>query len=561
MSADVSNKADQLRQARQLHRAGQGDDAEALAVQLLHQQPGDAETCTFLGMLALQQNRPATAAAYLGAALQREPALPQAHLLLGLVRLKQNQDDAALQSFQRVAELEPANADAWNNQGVVLLRKKAPRPALGCFHKVLEVAPRHIDGHVNLARAHLELKQWAEAEQTLLKLLAFRPDVVTAHEFLGRACFQQGRTDQAMIALRKAVALGPNRASAWISLGLGLLESAQFDEAQECFHKAMALAPQDPVAQANAGMTDLLAGRWLEGWPRYQQRLQLPNLDMERFQVPGPLWDGQALKGRTLLVHGEQGMGDLIQFCRYVPRIVAERGGPVVLVCHPPLKPLLRTVPGVWEVVAKGDQTPPYHYRTWIMNLPGVFQTTPATIPADIPYLSADPQRVVHWGQRLTDGPRRFRVGLAWAGNPKFGGDHKRSMSLATLAPLARVPNVAFYSLQKGGRPNDAFPPELALQDFTAELTDFADTAALVMNLDLVISVDTAVAHLAGALGRPVWTLLPRIPDWRWLLDREDTPWYPTMRLFRQTTPGAWGPVLERVVQELQAKSAALPPE
>ena len=297
-------------------------------------------------------------------------------------------------------------------------------------------------------------------------------------------------------------------------------------------------------------------GRFEQGWPGYEWRWKCKEFgSLPPFHPP--LWDGSPLDGRTILVHAEQGLGDTLQFIRYAP-LVHQRGGRVILVCQPPLIGLLTRSPGVERLVAQGEALPDYDVHVPLMSLPGLLGTTLESVPADVPYLDAEPQLVEAWRHRLGSYPG-FKVGIVWQGNPKFRLDRRRSIPLAQFAPLARVPGVHLFSLQKGpgaeqlAAVTDRFP----VTDLGRRLDDFMDTAAVLKNLDLVISVDTAIAHLAGALGIPVWVALPFVPDWRWLMDREDSPWYPTMRLFRQARPGQWEDVFQRIAEALQRRLAA----
>jgi hypothetical protein len=265
-----------------------------------------------------------------------------------------------------------------------------------------------------------------------------------------------------------------------------------------------------------------------------------------------PPWDGRPLEGRTLLLHAEQGFGDAIQFIRYLP-LAAERGGRIIIECQAQLQRLFQINAGGSQIVASGQPMPDFDSHCPLLSLPWVFGTTLASVPDIVPYLRADAENVGSWRQRLAEHSQVVKVGLVWSGNPAHKNDRCRSMTLARLAPLAQTRGVRFFSLQKGEAATEARtpPPGMELIDWTEELTDFADTAALIAHLDLVIAVDTAVAHLAGAMGKPVWTLLPFVPDWRWLLEREDSPWYPSMRLFRQPFWGDWDSVIERVADEL----------
>ncbi len=293
------------------------------------------------------------------------------------------------------------------------------------------------------------------------------------------------------------------------------------------------------------------------GWPEYEWRWR--RQDASPPALTQPLWDGSSLQGKSILLYPEQGLGDTLQFIRYAP-LVKQTGATVIVQCQPPLLRLLATCAGIDRLLPEGADLPPFDVQAPLLSLPRILRTTLASIPANIPYLSADPDLRARWRQSLS-GVADFKVGIAWQGNPGHKRDRQRSVPLAAFAPLAEAPGVRLVSLQKG--PGHEQLTELAerlrVLDLTDELEDFADTAALLSNLDLVITVDTAVAHLAGAMGIPVWVALPIVPDWRWLLERQDSPWYPTMRLFRQTAWGDWAGVFERLTGALGQKIAATP--
>jgi hypothetical protein len=301
----------------------------------------------------------------------------------------------------------------------------------------------------------------------------------------------------------------------------------------------------------------LLLGDYPNGWRGYETRWRIPESFPPR-DFRQPVWDGSDISGKTVLLHAEQGFGDTIQFCRYAP-LVAERGATVIVECQPPLAALLQTLAGVKQVVPRGEPLPDFDLQCPLLGLPLRFGTTVETTPARVPYLHADEQRVARWREKIGQGDG-LRVGIAWAGAAGYGNDQRRSLTLSSFAPLAQIEGIRWYSLQKGDAAKQAEHPRqgMHLFDFTSDLNDFADTAALIANLDLLICVDTAVAHLGGALGKPVWTMLPFCPDWRWMLGREDSPWYPTMRLFRQPTRGDWLSVMQRIRGELQNHSSPL---
>jgi hypothetical protein len=357
-----------------------------------------------------------------------------------------------------------------------------------------------------------------------------------------------GQLDEAEAAARRAIHLKVSSPAAHNNLANVLTELRRPDEAAIEYHRALELAPGWPQATFGLALVTLLRGDFERGWPLYESRWEAWQIPRRQFSQP--IWDGGPLDGRRILLHSDQGFGDGIQFIRYAP-LIAARGGEVIVECPSPLVELFRTTPGITEVIAAGDPLPPFDCRLSITSQPLVFQTNQHNIPRETPYLFADPNRREIWRARLGLNRTRPRIGLAWAGGARYRRDRLRSIPFPLLLPLLRIEGVDFYSLQVATDPPSPLPDTPSLIDHTKHLENFADTAAFISELDLVISADTAVAHLAGALARPVWTLLSHVPDWRWGLDGEKTPWYPTMRLFRQPTFGDWSSVIERVISEL----------
>jgi hypothetical protein len=351
-----------------------------------------------------------------------------------------------------------------------------------------------------------------------------------------------------MTAHREAVQLDPGFGTAHSNLGVALKEQGLIRESIVAHRCAVAVEPDHPKVHFNLAVTLLMAGEFEEGFEEYEWRWKggVPSLKERNF--PQPRWDGGDLHGKTLLLHAEQGFGDTLQFIRYAAD-AADRGGKVVLEAPAALVKLIRTAPGVATTLATGDPLPAFDVHLPLMSMPHVLGTRLPTIPAPVPYLTPDPTLADAWRARLDRGPE-LKVGVVWAGNPRHTHDHQRSIAAAALLPALAMKGARLYSLQKEPRPGDrAVIDGLADQvtDLSDLLHDFNETAAAVMALDVIITVDTSVAHLAGALGRPVWTMLPFALDWRWLLWRDDSPWYPTMRLFRQQRPGEWTSVIARV--------------
>lgn len=425
------------------------------------------------------------------------------------------------------------------------------------FRQVLAIDPRNSDSlHLLGVIAHSTGRDELAIE-LIKKAIAVNPREPTAHSNLGNLFQKLGRSDEAIASYRRALNINPNIPAALNNLGNALRSQRKLDEAIATYRKALTLNPDDPEVHYHLSMALLARGDLADAWPEYEWRWKTPMLVPARRDFPQPQWRGEAAAGRTLLIHGEQGFGDTLQFCRYAP-LAAARGLRVVLEVPRPLARLIGGVAGVDQIVAEGEPRPNFDFHCPMLSLPLAFGTTLATIPADGPYLHADPEHVAAWRTRLaeqTDGLPR--IGLVWAGTSRTHmlttSEGERSIAPDRLAPLFGLPGLRFFSLQKDG---PSAPDHFPLTDFMNEMGDFADTAALIANLDLVLSVDTAVAHLAAALGKPVW-LLDRFDGcWRWLVDRRDSPWYPSVRLYRQAKPGAWDAVVAEVVDDLSRLAA-----
>jgi Tfp pilus assembly protein PilF len=389
-----------------------------------------------------------------------------------------------------------------------------------------------------LAGAYQAAGNLPRAAECFSRCLELDPHCVPAAHKLADVRYQAREFELAVEAYRVAAALAPDRPLIWNNLGKNLRNLGRVDEAVSAYQRALALAPDDPVIHTNFGTALLTGGRLKEGFREYA----LYRRSGARRAGRQSIWRGEPLPGKTLLIYAEQGLGDTIQFVRYL-KLVRERVARIVLECQPPLRALLQQSGCADLLISSGDAPPPFDAGAALLDLPAIFETTLDTVPAKIPYLFAS--RKVPLPQTPAG---RFKVGLAWAGNPHFPDDATRSMPVNELAPLLKIPGVSFFNLQKNFRPGDeTFLRSAAILNPMDSVQDFADTAAVVAQLDLIVTVDTAVAHLAGALGKPVWLLLPRAADWRWLLDRTDTPWYPTVRLFRQNTLGNWQPVIAEV--------------
>jgi Flp pilus assembly protein TadD len=454
-------------------------------------------------------------------------------------------------------------------QGNLCLAAGEMAAAATAYRAALAIDPAQAALHGNLAFALDETGDAVAAEHHYRQALTLEPEQAQLWINYGVLLLQGKRLDEAEAALRRALALSPQDTSALSNLGVLLAQRYREEEAEATLREALRLQPQHRKAAYNLGYLLLRQGRLEEGWLRLEQRDRHGAL-AERLarQLPCPRWRGESLQGRSLLIALEAGHGDMVHFCRYAALAKAAGARRVTVLCHPALTTLFETLDGCDQAIPFDQRLPDSNegqaetFDYWVppLSLPHLFATRPDTMPATLPYLHADPARVARWAPRLAAPPGLLKVGLVWKGNPNFENDAERSLpGLATLSPLGKVPGVVFFSLQKGaGEDQAATPPsELHLTPLGGDLTDFADTAAVIAQLDLLITVDTAVAHLAGALNKPCWLLLPwYLPDWRWFQNREDSPWYPgVMRLFRQPAMGDWGSVVARVVQALRDRA------
>ncbi|MGQ9365554.1 tetratricopeptide repeat protein [Azospirillum sp. ST 5-10] len=519
--------------AIRLHQAGRIDEAEALYRRQIEAAP----------------RRPETGPAYvnLGAILQ--------------ARGRHEEAEALLRRAQRMAPNDP---NVLNNLGMVMQARGRRDEAIAFFRRALGNDPAHADARGNLGGALVDAGRAGEAI-AFLEPLAVQPGA-GAHVLVNyaNALREADRFAEAEAWYRRALDRAPEDPDVLANLGVCLLDQRRAADAVACLERAVARDPRHVQAQWHLSLALLALGDFERGWPKYEWRWLLASMRPSLRRFAQPAWRGEPLEGRRILLHGEQGLGDCLQFVRYAP-LVAEAGGRVILDVPAPLVRLFSGLPGVEAVVATGTPPPEADLHAPLLSLPQALGTRLATVPARVPYLRADPALAEAWRARLAAAPG-LRVGLVWAGNPRtelpsaHAIDRRRSMTLAQLAPLAGIPGVRFYSLQKDGeaaKQAKAPPAGMDLVDPMGGVADFADTAALVANLDLVIGVDTSVIHLAGALGRPVWVLSRFGGCWRWLLDREDSPWYPTLRLFHQRAPGDWAEVVDRVAAALREWAAA----
>ncbi|WP_305123470.1 tetratricopeptide repeat protein [Roseomonas sp. GC11] len=535
-----------VEQATRHHQAGRLDEAVAAYRQAAGLDPSHPGIQNNLGVALRQQGRLEEAVACYQRVIALSPQDAGAHGNLGNALRQMGQMDAAEAAFRQALRLHPASPTAHNALGDALREQGRVEEAIRHHRQALALQPRDGVTYNLLGLAQQHQGQLEEAVASYRQALALSPGLAGAHSNLGTALQVIGQPEEAVESLRKALELQPNHPDFLSNLGSAQTECGRLAEAMACFRQAIALRPDHAVAHLHLGMALLGRGDFPKGWTEYEWRWRCAQTPRD---FPQPRWRGEHAAGRRLLLHAEQGLGDTLQFCRYA-ELAAERGLRVVMEVQPSLRRLLQGLPGTEAVLARGEPLPEFDLHCPLLSLPLAFGTLPHTIPQRVPYLRAEAAEVLLWRQRLeARGKKGPRIGIAWAGSPKLARDRLRSIDPALLVPLLNMPGLHFINLQKGGTPA---PAEAPLTDLMPEVQDFAETAALMASLDLIISVDTAVAHLAGALGKPVWMLDRFAPDWRWLEGRADSPWYPTMRIYRQPAPRQWGPVLEAVQRDLR---------
>jgi tetratricopeptide (TPR) repeat protein len=463
--------------------------------------------------------------------------------------------DEAHEACQRALALDPNHAPANTNFGIILDAQGDLDGAVAAHRRAVAADPAYVGGHLNLAVALRKIGALDEALEVCRRALQLDPDHAPAHAELGIILDAKGDFDGAVAAHRRSVATDPTFARGHANLAVALRTIGALDEALATSHRAVALDPDDPMVRFNHAHALLMNGHLTQGFEEFRWGAKCRDWAEGYPTLAEPEWQGESFVGRTLLLYAEAGLGDTLQFIRYLP-MAAQRGGSIVLQVQAALVPLLRAncADPTVTVIALGDPRPRFDLQSPLMSLPRLFGTALDTIPAGISYLHPIPAKLAQWRSMLTD-ESKLKVGVVWAGNPNHKGDRLRSIAAETLLPQLVMPTIKLHSLQKTPRAADVTTlAKLAddIVDLGPALGDFSDTAAAVASLDLVITVDTSVAHLAGALGRPVWVLLPYALDWRWLRDREDTPWYPSMRLFRQRTPLVWDDVITRAATELE---------
>jgi len=570
-----------------LHEAGRLDAAAEIYRRILEIKPDHFDSLHLLGVIFYQCGHHAKALRHIETALATNPDNAFAMNNRGIVLNALQRYVEALANYDRALALRPDYAEALSNRAVVLRELKRFEESLLNCDRALALRPDIAVAHCNHGNALHGLARFEEAIASYDRALALRPDFAEAHLNRGGALHALWRLDETLAAYDRALALMPNRAEVHYNRGNALHSLKRFDDALASYGRALALRPDYAEALANRGVTlqdlrrfdealadygraqaarpgfadahynealcRLLIGDLERGWDKYEWRWETEQHRSAKRNFPQPLWTGSDdIARKTILLHAEQGFGDTIQFCRYVPEVAA-CGAHVILEVQEPLRTLMTALPGVAQIISLGEPLPEFDLHCPLLGLPRAFATELAAVSGATPYLHAAAEAVMRWNERL--GLRnRPRIGLAWSGRPTHKNDHNRSIELAAFLQVLTGLNATCVSVQRDVRAADAatLRERGDIIHFDDELKDFSDTAALISNLDLVVAVDTSVVHLAAALAKPVWVLLPFIPDWRWLLDRDDSPWYPTARLFRQDESRRWDSVIARVSAALR---------
>ena len=564
-----------IAEAQDRFKEGQPGLTRKTCHRILDLDPDNAEGLHMLGILDMQRGAMISGVDLIRRAIGADGGNSIYHNSLAGALGSLGEIDEAAEHYAMAVGIDPNYAAAWYNFALMERLRGDKEAAAEKFRRAVEAAPEFAAAHNSLGTQLMELGRMDEAEKAYRQGVAAHGDDVGILKNLAALAKVRGYFEESAEIYRRITGLAPGDAAGWRNLAaalknLGLMGEAlssclkameiepnepatldvlgdirlaegRVDDALVMFDKALSLAPDFAFARSHRGMVRLLKGDFEAGWEDYQWRLRTGAVAA----LPGPPWDGSALDGRTILLTAEQGFGDTLQFARYAP-LVAALGARVVVQCQPQLERLFSSLEGAAEIVPADREPPGHDCHAPLLSLPHLFATTLHTISADVPYLRCDDALSEAWEERLGDAPG-LKVGLVWRGNPEQAVNRARSCPLDRLAPLARVPGVSFFALQK-----DAGPAPEWLTDLGADLGDFADTAAAMSQLDLVISICTATAHLAGALGRPLWIPLAFAADWRWLRDRDDSPWYPTARLFRQRSPDDWEGVVARLSRALE---------
>jgi len=501
---------------------------------------------------AISEGRLPEAEAALRAIIEANPKHPDAWHILGLALLHQRRGEEAISAFRNAISFQDDNAAFHHNLGIATMAAEQFPESEEAYRQATILNPFNVDHFIGLGSALRKQKRAAEAEEVMREAVKKTPDSLLAVNELALALDAQGKTKEAEKTYRKALDIGEAPAL-YFNLGNMLKDQHRADEALLAYDRAIELKPNFAEAHVHAAYVMLLKGNFELGWREYEWRWAVPDFLAVRRKFQQHVWNGEQLNGERLFLHAEQGFGDTLQFSRYAS-VAAAMGGKVILECQPTLVRLMQTLPGVDEVIAQGDPVPAFDLHLPLLSCPMRLGTTLKTIPNEVPYLFAEKKLVSKWKKKLS-GKKGLKVGIVWQGMSSKLSLPDRACPLSAFKPLLKNPDIDLFSLQKEP-PEAEFPYPEGLTDLSGELKDFADTAAIMKAMDLIVSIDTAVAHLAGALGHPVWLVLPTVGEWRWLMDRDDSPWYRSLKIFRQAKEGDWEGVLTDVAAEAAALSS-----
>jgi tetratricopeptide (TPR) repeat protein len=583
----VAVRPDALTQALRLHQAGRLAEAEPIYREILRDDPHHVDALQLLGLILHHTGHADIALEHLRAALRLKPDYAEVHNNLGNMLRERDTLEESLASFrealrwkpdypearltlshtlhtlgQRAAEsgrldeavahhreaihLNPGLVAAHSDLATALVGLGRFEESLAPAREAIRLSPDLLIAHMNLATTLARIGDMEGAIAANRRLVELQPDLAEAHCNIGLLFANLERVDEAVAPSLEALRLRPDFPEAHCTLGRVHFQRGELPEAVDRFRRSIELRPDFMEPHCNLALAYLKQGDFVRGWSEWEWRWRRPSYPPRPFAQPR--WDGSCLSGRTLLVHCEQGLGDTLQFIRLLP-LVKERGGRLVFECHPPLRSLLDGFADVDQMITAGDPLPHFDVEAPLLSLPGILGITRDDIPAKVPYIHVSDDLVTRWRSEVAR--PGFKVGIAWQGSPQHKNDRRRSVALDRFAPLA-VPGVTLISLQKGFGSEQIARARFPVVDLGNHLDTFADTAALLQSLDLLIAVDTAVIHCAGALGVPAWLLLCFESEWRWLVEREDSPWYPSLRLFRQPRSGDWDAVFDRVSAELR---------
>lgn len=541
----------ELESAVAYHRMGQLQEAEAIYRRVVSHAPGDADALHFLGVLLVQKGDLRSGIDCMIRAIGINPRSADYHRNLGRAYAGCGLMLEAANALRTSAALQPGSSETWNMLGEAMHGLQQSEEAKRAFRSALQICPGDIRALNNLANVLRQCGELDSAIASYREALRTEPNHADILQNLGNVLREANRSDEAVPLFKRLVELQPGSTTAHGELGGVLRDTGAFDESIRSFRSAIEIEPANATAHAGLAMSLLSRGDLPEGFAEYEWRWQIPPLAPVKPVLAQPLWDGTPLAGKRILLHAEQGFGDSIQFARFIP-LVGALGGRVIVAAPPELKRLLKSLSGIETIIARGEPIPSFEVHCPFMTLPLLLRTSIDSLPNNVPYLRAESSLAQNWrGRVLSAAAGRAAVGVAWTGNASYIYNRRRCTAQdQLLSPLLDCDRICGFSLQKS--PAADAPHDSRLIDWTRDLHDFADTAAIIDALDLTITVDTAVAHLAGAMGKPVWVLLDAAPDWRWMRERSDSPWYPTMRIFRQRKGGDWKGLISHVAEELR---------